>query len=148
LIAKNLILAANDLPRAKKIDELRVTRAVGMWAGVRTSPADRGGRGDREIVERKSVMKKTFELWSQLLFRISAIALVGLLAVLTFRDQNRPPAVDVQDTRYLEKMETYIKVEKARSALARPQVVDDQRGFRATPHAFRAHKTAAACIRS
>lgn len=93
-------------------------------------------------------MKKTFELWSQLLFRISAIALVGLLAVLTFRDQNRPPAVDVQDTRYLEKMESYINIERARRAPARPQIVDDQGGFRATPHAFHTQKPAAACIRS
>jgi hypothetical protein len=93
-------------------------------------------------------MKRTLELWSQFLFRISAFAILGLLAALTFRDQNRPPAVDVQDARYLEKMESYLKDEKVRKAQAKSQVAEDQRGFRATPHAFRAQKSAPACIRS
>jgi hypothetical protein len=74
-------------------------------------------------------MKKTLELWSQFAFRIAALTVVGLLIALTAREQNRPEDVDLRDTRYLEKMESYIKIEKIRQKQARPQIADDQRGL-------------------
>jgi hypothetical protein len=93
-------------------------------------------------------MKTTVELWSQFAFRISAFTLAALLVVLTIRDQNRPEDVDLQDTRYLQKMESYIKTEMSHETRAKPQIADDQRGFRATPHGIRSQKPSGACIRS
>lgn len=93
-------------------------------------------------------MKTTLELWSQFAFRLSAFAIAGLLLVLTIREQNRPADVDTQDVRYLEKMESYLKVERTRQAQARPQMADDLGGFRATPHAIRSQKPTEASIRS
>jgi hypothetical protein len=93
-------------------------------------------------------MTTTFELWSRLAFRISAFTLAGLLVVLTIREQNRPEDVDLQDSHYLEKMESYIRVERAGKTRAKPQMADDQRGFRPTHHGIRSQKPSGACIRS
>jgi hypothetical protein len=93
-------------------------------------------------------MKTTLELWSQFAFRIAAFTLAALLVVLTVREQNRPEDVDRQDTRYLEKMESYIMTEKSHTTRAKPQIADDRRGFLATPHGIRSQKPSGACIRS
>jgi hypothetical protein len=93
-------------------------------------------------------MKTTLELWSQIAFRISAFTLAGLLVVLTVREQNRPQKVDLQDAHYLEKMESYIKVEKARIIWAKPQIAIDQRVFRKTPRDVQSQKQPGGLIRS
>jgi hypothetical protein len=76
-------------------------------------------------------MKTTLELWSQLAFRISAFTLAGLLVVLTAREQNRPSDADLKDAITLEKMESYLKLEKTRIQ-QKAQMADDQR-LHATP---------------
>jgi hypothetical protein len=77
-------------------------------------------------------MKKTLQLWSQWAFRICAGSLVGLLALLTIRDQNHPMKDEVEDAKYLEKMESFVKVQNAHKVEPRPQMADDQRGSRPT----------------
>lgn len=93
-------------------------------------------------------MKKTLERCSQCAFRISAFAVVGLLVVLTAREQNRPEATEIQDTRYLQSMESYVKVEKLREAQAKQVMADDQTGHRATSHGVRSPRPTAASVRS
>jgi|HubBroStandDraft_6_1064221.scaffolds.fasta_scaffold05572_5 hypothetical protein len=77
-------------------------------------------------------MKKTLELWSQWAFRICAGSLVGLLVLLTIRDQSHPTKGEVEDAKYLEKIESFVKVQRAHKVEPRPQMADDQRGSRAT----------------
>jgi hypothetical protein len=91
-------------------------------------------------------MKRTLELWSQFVFRIAAVAVVGLLVVLTIREQNRPEDVDLQDTRLLEKMESYIKTENVQQW--KPQMADDQPGPAGSSHSIRSQKSSGGSIRS
>lgn len=93
-------------------------------------------------------MKRTLELWTQFAFRIAALTVVGLLVVLTIREQNRPEDVDLKDTRLLEKMESFLKTENIQQRQWKPQMADDQPGHGGIGYGIRSQKAPGASIRS
>jgi hypothetical protein len=92
-------------------------------------------------------MKKTLELWSQWAFRICAGSLVGLVVLLTIRDQSHPTKGEVEDTKYLERMESFVKIQKAHKAEPRPQIADDQQNSRPTSRGISEQDPASARVR-
>jgi hypothetical protein len=61
-------------------------------------------------------MRRTLEYLSTWIFRIAAISVLALTAHAIVREQSRPAKVDLQDARYLERMEDFIKREQACTA--------------------------------
>jgi hypothetical protein len=58
-------------------------------------------------------MLRRFEGLSTWTFRIAAISVLALAAHQIIREQSRPAKVDLQDEKYLERMEDYLRREHA-----------------------------------
>jgi hypothetical protein len=58
-------------------------------------------------------MRRTFEGLSTWIFRIAAICVLGFVTRQIIREQSRPPKVDLQDAKLLERMEDYVNREHA-----------------------------------
>jgi hypothetical protein len=68
-------------------------------------------------------MRRKFETLSTWTFRIAVLSMLGFAALQIKRDQSRPGKAEVQDAKYLERMEEYVKREhacKAAKAANRP----------------------------
>jgi hypothetical protein len=61
-------------------------------------------------------MRRTFETLSTWTFRIAVLSMLGFAALQITRDQSRPGKAEVQDAKYLERMEEYVKREHACNA--------------------------------
>jgi hypothetical protein len=64
-------------------------------------------------------MRRTFETLSTWTFRIAVLSMLGFAALQIRREQSRPGKAELQDAKYLEHMEEYIKREHASSAAAK-----------------------------
>jgi hypothetical protein len=58
-------------------------------------------------------MPRTFEGLSTWIFRIAAVSVLAFVVQHAMREQSRPAKVDLQDAKYLERMEDFINREHA-----------------------------------
>lgn len=68
-------------------------------------------------------MRRTFEALSTWTFRTAVLSMLGFATFQIVREQNRPAKFELQDAKYLERMEEYIQREhadKAAKAVDRP----------------------------
>ena len=61
-------------------------------------------------------MRRTFEAFSTWTFRTAVLSMLGFAAFQIVREQNRPANFELQDAKYLERMEEYINREHASNA--------------------------------
>jgi hypothetical protein len=70
-------------------------------------------------------MRCHLETWSTWAFRIVGLSLVALVASMTFREQNHPVKIDLRDATFEQKMEDFVRRQKACKVTAQAESEDD-----------------------